>query len=128
MKAFFESSERPPPSPESGGVGVLVCLAVGLGECVGSGSGQGRILKDFRTSFCWTSVCQQDEFIRDVATRERQEVFVQEVVLKCLSVIFTQLFYRYLLNTYYVLCLVLGAGYLQQSARESPVFMELTFQ
>lgn len=127
MKACFESSERPPPSPESGGLDVLVCLAVGLGECVGSGSGQGRILKGFRTLFCWTSVCQQDEFIRDVATRERQEVFVREVVLKCLSVIFTQLFYSYLLNTYYVLCLVLGAGYLQQSTRESPVFMELTF-
>ena len=71
MKACFESSEGPPPSPESGGVNVLVCLAVRLGECVGSGSGQGRILKGFRTLFCWTSVCQQDGFIRDVATGER---------------------------------------------------------
>lgn len=101
MKACFESSERPPPSPESGGLDVLVCLAVGLGECVGSGSGQGRILKGFRTLFCWTSVCQQDEFIRDVATRERQEVFVREVVLKCLSVNFysvvLQLFIEHLL-------------------------------
>ena len=59
--------------------------------------------------------------------QQESEVFVREVVLKCLSVIFTQLFYRYLLNTYYVLCLVLGAGHLQQSTRESPVFMELTF-
>lgn len=47
-----------------------------------------------------------------------------EVVLKCLSVIFTQ-FPRHLFNTYYVLCLVLGGGNLQQSTQESPVFMEL---
>lgn len=42
-----------------------------------------------------------------------------EVVLKCVSVIFTQ-FPRYLFNTYYVLCLILGGGNLQQSTQGKP--------
>ena len=89
----------------------------------GGGSCQGRILQSFPTFFCWALASRRGGFIRDVATREWQGglvfFFPSEVVLKCLRVIFTQ-FCGHLLNTCCVLCLVWGAGDLQQSTQGKP--------
>ena len=59
------------------------------------------------------------EMLQQESDKEVWSFSPSEVVLKCLSVIFTQ-FPRYLFNTYYVLCLVLGGGNLQQSTQGKP--------